>query len=165
MSLIASLAVGIAAGYLAQRSRLCFVGGLRDWLLIRDTELLKGVLAFFLAAWIAFPLAALAGGAVWDAGEPAAAVGAPARPGAVAAAADPAPATPGAPRPWLPAALAVAGGLGLGLAATLANGCPLRQHVLAAQGARDGAAFVAGFYAGAVAYHGWVLPWLARVLP
>jgi len=41
----ASLILGLVIGYLGQRSRLCFIGGYRDFLLARDTTLLKGVLA------------------------------------------------------------------------------------------------------------------------
>ena len=46
---IATLVIGVIVGYLAQRSRMCFVGGIRDFILVRDTELLKGLIAFGLA--------------------------------------------------------------------------------------------------------------------
>lgn len=169
---LVTFATGLAAGFLAQRSRLCFIGGLRDFLLIRDTGLLKGALAFFLAAWLTFPLASLAGFAVW----------APAQPGATPPA--PAPAAPPAAAPAAPAPglrvpgctqgpggaslslllLMVAAGTGLGAAATFSNGCPLRQHVLAAQGAGDARWWLGGFYAGAVLYHTVLLPLLTRCL-
>ena len=59
---ITSLCVGIIVGYLGQRSRMCTIGGLRDYVLVRDTDLLKGVLALLVGSWIAFgalrPLAA-----------------------------------------------------------------------------------------------------------
>jgi hypothetical protein len=58
---IATLVVGLIVGYLAQRSRMCFIGGLRDFILVRDTELLKGVGAFFITAWLAFSLAGYIG--------------------------------------------------------------------------------------------------------
>ncbi|MFZ5827485.1 MAG: YeeE/YedE thiosulfate transporter family protein [Bacillota bacterium] len=157
---LVSLAVGLLVGYLAQRSRLCFVGGLRDFLLIRDTDLLKGAAAFFLAAWLAFPLVSLMGGRVWEAAQPAP------NPVVAVTAAAPVEAPSDRPfRPWLPAAAAVVAGLGLGAASTLANGCPMRQHVLAAQGSRDSWYYLAGFYVGAVLYHQTVQPWLAEVLP
>lgn len=157
---LVSLAVGLLVGYLAQRSRLCFVGGLRDFLLIRDTDLLKGAVAFFLAAWLAFPLVSLLGGQVWQAAAPI-----PVEVAVTAAAPAPVASSEQPFRPWLPAAAAVAAGLGLGVASTLANGCPLRQHVLAGQGSRDSWFYLAGFYVGAVLYHQAVQPWLARVLP
>ncbi|HEY3365548.1 MAG TPA: YeeE/YedE thiosulfate transporter family protein [Symbiobacteriaceae bacterium] len=123
---VASLGIGIAVGYLSQRSRLCFVGGFRDWLLFRETSLLTGVLAFALTAWVAWPLAALLGGVVGP--------------------------LPGVAFASLSAGLAVGGGLLLGLASVLANGCPLRQHVLAGQGRGDSWAYLAGFAAGALAF-------------
>ena len=51
---ISSLAVGLIVGYLGQRSRMCTIGGLRDFVLVRDTALLKGVGAMLLAAWLVF---------------------------------------------------------------------------------------------------------------
>ena len=54
---IVTLSMGVVLGYLAQRSRICFIGGLRDFLLIRDTELLKGAITFFLTAFLAFSAA------------------------------------------------------------------------------------------------------------
>jgi len=69
---VASLVVGIVIGFVGQRSRMCFIGGIRDWILVRDTFLLKGLVAFGLVAWIAFPLSELAGGvAVGEFGRPA----------------------------------------------------------------------------------------------
>ncbi len=42
-----SLVVGLIVGILAQRSRLCFVGGIRDIILIRDFHLFQGLFGFF----------------------------------------------------------------------------------------------------------------------
>ena len=56
---IATLVIGVLIGYLGQRSRMCFVGGIRDFILVRDAYLLKGLIAFGLTAWIAFPLVGL----------------------------------------------------------------------------------------------------------
>lgn len=165
MIALVTLGAGVAVGYLAQRSRLCFVGGVRDFLLVRDTDLLKGVLAFFLVAWLAFPIASLLGGSVWElpvaeapaAGDPGTAATPALPPGEVAG--------PPAPfRPWLPAVVAVMAGAGLGLVSTMANGCPLRQHVLAGQGDRESWIYLGGFYTGAVVYHTWLQPWLSQVL-
>src|SRR5665647_567622 len=57
-----SLIFGLIIGYLAQRSRMCFIGGMRDFVLVRDTYLLKGLVAFFVTAAILFPLANALGG-------------------------------------------------------------------------------------------------------
>jgi uncharacterized membrane protein YedE/YeeE len=135
---VASLIIGLVLGYVGQRSRLCFVGGLRDALLLRQWRLLTPLLAFALTAWVAFPLVAWAGGG---------AVGPFGLPDAVTL------------------ALTVIGGFGVGAVSILANGCPFRQHVLAAQGAISSIAYLAGFLVGAVLFHSLVIPLLLRLLP
>lgn len=135
---IATLAIGVVLGYLGQRSRMCFVGGIRDFILVRDTALLKGLVAFGLTAWLAFPLAGLMAGVRAD----------------IFAAAD-----------AVTAFLTVLGGFGVGYVSTLANGCPLRQHVLAAQGVKSSMSYLAGFFAGALVFHLWVGPMLFSWLP
>ena len=135
---IVTLVIGAILGYMGQRSRMCFVGGVRDFILVRDTSLLKGLVAFGVTAWMAFPLAGLVTGA---------------RPQALGLA------------DAITVALTIAGGFGVGYVSTLANGCPLRQHVLAAQGARSSMTYLAGFFAGAVVFHAWVSPALMRFLP
>jgi hypothetical protein len=135
---VATLLIGIVLGYLGQRSRMCFVGGIRDFILVRDTALLKGLIAFGATAWLAFPFAALLVGTT----------------GETFAASD-----------AVTAILTIAGGFGVGYVSILANGCPLRQHVLAAQGVKSSVTYLAGFFAGAVIFHLWVAPSLFRLLP
>lgn len=135
---IATLVVGGILGYLGQRSRLCFIGGIRDFMLVRDTYLLRGLVAFGATAWLAFPLAAAVAG------------NRPASAGTV----DP-----------VTLVLTVIGGCGVGYFSTLSNGCPFRQHVLAAQGVRSSITYLAGFVAGAVVFHSWSAPLLLRLLP
>ena len=135
---VASLVVGVVIGYVGQRSRMCFVAGIRDYIIVRDTFLLKGLIAFGLVAWIAFPLSGLVGGEfVGEFG-----------------------------RPVLQTALlAIAGGFGVGYFSVLANGCPFRQHVLAAQGVVGSIIYLAGFFTGAVTFHLWVGPLVLDYLP
>ena len=135
---VATLIAGVVLGYLGQRSRMCFVGGIRDFMLVRDRYLLRGLVAFGVTAWLAFPLIAAVGGA---------AVGPFGRPDMVTV------------------ILTAIGALGVGYVSTLANGCPFRQHVLAAQGVASSVTYVAGFFAGAVIFHAWVAPLLLRLLP
>ncbi|MDD2422234.1 MAG: YedE family putative selenium transporter, partial [Heliobacteriaceae bacterium] len=45
--LLVSLGAGLLIGFLAQRSRFCLVGGVRDAFVIKDFYLLKGLLAVF----------------------------------------------------------------------------------------------------------------------
>jgi uncharacterized membrane protein YedE/YeeE len=132
-----SLAVGLIVGYLGQRSRMCSIGGLRDFVLVRDTGLLKGVGALLVASWVAFGALRVIAGT--DAGH-----------GLLAAGTSPS---------GLRACVAIlAGALLLGFVATLSGACPLRQHVLAGQGRIGAWAFLAGFYIAAVVYTSWVSP-------
>jgi hypothetical protein len=135
---VATLVAGVVLGFLGQRSRMCFVGGIRDFMLVRDGYLLRGLVAFGLTAWVAFPLVtAIGGSAVGPFGAP----------------------------DVVTAMLTVLGAFGVGYVSTLANGCPFRQHVLAAQGVISSATYLAGFLAGAVIFHLWAAPLLLRVLP
>lgn len=134
---VASLVVGIVIGFVGQRSRMCFVGGIRDWILVRDTFLLKGLVAFLLVGWVLFPLSAAVGGA---------------------------PATGFASPVVTTVLLTVAGGFGVGVVSILAEGCPFRQHVLASQGNGGSMVYLGGFLAGAVVFHTVVSPVLGRVI-
>jgi uncharacterized protein len=135
---LATLLIGVCVGYLGQRSRMCFVGGIRDFILVRDAYLLKGLVAFGVAAWLSFALAGAIGGG---------------RPGPFSAA------------DAVTVAVTILAGFGVGYFSTLANGCPLRQHVLAAQGVKSSIAYLAGFFAGAVIFHAWAAPLLFSLLP
>ena len=137
-AMVATLVIGTVLGYLGQRSRMCFVGGIRDFILVRDTTLLKGLIAFGLTAWVFFPIAGLLTGA------------AAVRFGATDVAGF---------------GVTIAGGFGVGYVSTLANGCPLRQHVLAAQGVRSSIAYLSGFFVGALIFHVWVARLIAGFLP
>ena len=134
---ISSLVIGGIIGYLGQRSRMCTIGGLRDFVLVRDTGLLKGVAAMLVTAWVVFGVLSLLDGS---------AIGR----GLIAAGTSPSGLT-------AVAALLV-GGIVLGLVATFSGACPLRQHVLAGQGRVGAWAFLAGFYLAAVVYTSWISP-------
>ena len=127
----ASLIVGIVIGFVGQRSRMCFVGGIRDWIIVRDTFLLKGLIAFIVVVALGFPLAAGAGGAaIGDFGWPIMST----------------------------IVLTVIGGFGVGYVSILANGCPFRQHVLASQGTGSSMMYLVGFFAAAPIFHLWISP-------
>ena len=49
---ILSLAVGLLVGILAQRSRICMAGGIRDIFLMKDFHLFSGFIAIFLVALV-----------------------------------------------------------------------------------------------------------------
>ncbi|HDD35619.1 MAG TPA: transporter, partial [Candidatus Desulfofervidus auxilii] len=56
MSIVYSLFLGFLLGYLGQRARLCFIGGMRDYILVKDTYLIKGLFGFFIGALLGFIL-------------------------------------------------------------------------------------------------------------
>jgi hypothetical protein len=134
---IASLGLGLIVGYLGQRSRMCTIGGLRDFVLVRDTALLRGAGALLVGAWLAFAVIRVFGGS--DVGHGLLAKGT----------------TPSS----LTACVAIlVGAIVLGLVATLSGACPLRQHVLAGQGRAGAWSFLGGFYLAAVVYTSWISP-------
>ena len=117
---------------------MCFVGGIRECILVRDTAPLKGLIAFGLTAWLAFPLVGLI-------------IGTRPEPFGVSDALD--------------MALTIVEDFGVGYVSTLTNGPPLRQHVLAAQGVTISIPSLGRFFAGAEFFHVWVASLLLRLLP
>jgi len=155
--------IGLLIGFLAQRSRMCFVAGFRDFILVRDTELLTGLFSFFLTVWflssILFAFHVLKGG-----------IPEYTAPGAGAAASQAAAATAGESGAFrflygtadraLPGALfntffwvSAAGGWLLGLLSVIAGGCVLRQQTLCAQGNRDALFYLIGFYCAGILFY------------
>ncbi|HQO66018.1 MAG TPA: YedE family putative selenium transporter, partial [Spirochaetales bacterium] len=123
-----SLAVGLVIGYLAQRSRFCTVGAVRDLVLFRDPHLMLGLLSLFAAALVTN--LALGQFKLGFAGQP-------------VAHAD---------------GLWNFGGMALsGLAFTLAGGCPGRQLFLSGEGDADAGVVVLGMITGAAFAHNFNL--------
>lgn len=126
--IVISLGVGLIAGALAQRTRLCMVGGIRDIVMFKDSYLLSGFLALLVAALIgniafgnfnlgfeAQPIAHSDG--LWN----------------------------------------FLGMVLTGWASVLLGGCPLRQLILAGEGSSDSAVAVAGMLVGAAFAHNFGL--------
>jgi hypothetical protein len=122
---IISLIAGLLGGALAWKTRMCLSGGIRDFILVRDTYLLKIYGMIFVAA--------LAGNMYFGmfklgfAGQPLAHT----------------------MHLWNFLGLFLTG-----LAATLAGGCPLRQLIMAGEGNTDATFSVLGMLAGAGIAHG-----------
>ena len=123
-----SLAAGLVVGVLAQRTRFCTMGAIRDVILIRDWHLLSGVVALALSALIVnvcsgnfrlgmanMPIAH--SNTLWS---------------------------------FLGMVLS-------GLCFCLAGGCPGRQFFLAGEGDGDAAIFCGGLIVGAAIAHNWLL--------
>lgn len=126
--LIISLAAGLLIGFLAQRTRFCTMGAIRDVILMKDTHLLSGVGALVLAAF----LMNLLFGQVH--------FGYAAQP---VAHSNPL---------WNFTGMTLAG-----LAFALAGGCPGRQLFLSGEGDSDAAVFVLGMITGAAFSHNFNL--------
>lgn len=127
-SLLISLLMGLLVGFLAQRSRFCTMGALRDLILFRQMHLFSG-----LAALVAAALAAnlfLGQFKPGFTGQPVAHT----------------------QEFWNFAGMAVAG-----LAFALAGGCPGRQLFLAGEGDSDAGIFALGMITGAAISHNFAL--------
>ena len=133
-----SIAFALVIGFLAQRTRFCTVGGLRDAILMRDYHLLSGVVAFLGAAFVVnliygqfhpgFTLGANEAGEIIK--QPASHTNA-----------------------WLNFGSMVLAGLSF----TLAGGCPGRQVFLSGEGDGDAALFVLGMLTGAAVAHNFLM--------
>ncbi|MEW5801762.1 MAG: YedE family putative selenium transporter [bacterium] len=123
-----SLAAGLIVGFIAQRSRFCTMGAIRDMILFRDSHLFSGIVALtvtaliinlflgqFKAGFANQPIAHTAH--IWN---------------------------------FLGMVLA-------GLAFTLAGGCPGRQLILSGEGDGDASVFVLGMIFGAGFSHNFTL--------
>jgi YedE family putative selenium metabolism protein len=123
-----SIALGLAIGFLAQRTRFCTMGSIRDVFLIRDYHLASGVIGMLIGAFVVN----LATGALtpgW--------LGMP---------------ISHANHLWNFLGMVLAG-----LAFVLGGGCPGRQFFLAGEGDGDAAVFCFGMLAGAGIAHNWFL--------
>ena len=119
-----ALAAGLIVGWLAQRSRFCTVGAIRDFLMMGDGHLLKGIIAFMITAFAAnYALGTFKPGFE---GQPVA----------------------HANELWNFLGMVLSG-----LAFTLAGGCPGRQLIMAGEGDSDAGIFVIGMLAGAAVAH------------
>ncbi len=142
---LATLAMGMIIGYLGQRSGFCSTGSIRDFLLTRDTRLLRDVAALIAAAFAGYVLMAALGimpgfPAFVKSGNAVSVYGACINPY-------------GEQYGNVPEilVLTIIGGLGVGLFSVIAGGCPFRQHVRASEGDRGSVAFVVGFYLAGIA--------------
>lgn len=126
---ISTMIIGLIIGYLAQRSRVCFIGGITKLYLVKDLYSIRGILGLFAGALIGFTTFNAIGGYT------------PSFPLLLR--------TPGMTLkfPWI---FAIVGGFGMGLFSVFAGGCPLRLHVMAGEGRGTAVAYLAGFYIGII---------------
>lgn len=127
--IIMSLVGGLIFGAMAQKSRMCFAGGIRDVILMRNFDLLTVIGGLFVVMLI-FNIAT--GRFVFGFNTP----------GIIAH----------SEHLWN-----ILGMYAVGFAAVLAGGCPLRQLILAGQGSSDSAVTVIGMFVGAALCHNFGL--------
>jgi len=126
--LLLALGAGLLIGFLAQRTRFCTMGSIRDILLMADTHLVSGVVALVVVAFIVNLL--LGNVSFGFAAQP----------------------VSHSNHLWNFLGMMLAG-----LAFALAGGCPGRQLFLAGEGDGDAAVFVLGMTTGAAFSHNFVL--------
>ena len=137
---VVTFIVGALIGYLGQRSAFCIISGIRDFFFIKNTYRLRGLLGVIIGGVIGYTAFSLIGGDVpeFPLGIETTMVGI-----------------------WV---TGIIGGIGLGFWSVLAEGCPFRQHVMAAEG-REGARFyLFGFYIGIVFFFMVTIHWLELAL-
>ena len=126
--ILISLGAGLLVGWLAQRSRFCTVGAIRDLLMLRDSHLFKGIVSFVAAAFITNLLLGQ-----FNAGfenQPVAHT----------------------EQLWNFLGMVLSG-----IAFTLAGGCPGRQLIMAGEGDSDAGVFIIGMLVGAAFAHNFGL--------
>ena len=132
--IIISLIAGVAVGALAQRTRLCMVGGIRDIILFRETKLILGFVAILVSALICnLILSTAAEGTYFNLG----------------IAEQPVAHTDGL---WNALGMYL-----VGFGCVLLGGCPLRQLVMSGEGNTDSAVTVLGLMVGAAFCHNFGL--------
>ncbi|MGI6129255.1 MAG: YedE family putative selenium transporter [bacterium] len=124
-----ALAAGVAVGILAQRSRLCMAGGIRDLFLIRDPHLFRGFVMIFVVALV-FNLAFGGSFKLGFADQPVA----------------------HSDGLWNFLGMVL-----VGLGSVLLGGCPLRQCILAGEGDADAAVTFLGMLTGAAFAHNFAI--------
>ena len=132
--ILLSLAAGLIVGALAQWTRLCMVGGIRDLVLFREWKLLMGFLAILVSALICnLVLTAVKAGTFFTLG------------------------LEGQPVAHTDGLWNFLGMLLTGFGCVLLGGCPLRQLVLSGEGNTDSAITVLGLAIGAAFAHNFGL--------
>ena len=132
--ILISLAAGLIVGALAQWTRLCMVGGIRDLVLFREWKLLLGFLAILVSALVCnLVLTAVKAGTFFTLG------------------------LEGQPVAHTDGLWNFLGMLLTGFGCVLLGGCPLRQLVLSGEGNTDSAITVLGLVAGAAFAHNFGL--------
>lgn len=158
--------IGVLLGFFGQRSRMCFIGGWRDFFLIRDTYLLKGFFTFLLTAIVLFYFFDTQN--YYLKGYPFFKAFTPEQMSTIGYLGESLNVCELIPYVFIAdevhgitigsftisyaVLVQTAAAFGLGLLSALANGCPMRQHVLAGSGDLSAWLYLCGFYLMAAVY-------------
>lgn len=126
--IVLSLSAGLLIGWLAQKSRFCTVGAIRDLFMLKDPHLFHGVAAFILAAFAVNYLLGQFN-----------------------------PGFENQPVAHTNQLWSFLGMVLSGLAFTLAGGCPGRQFIMSGEGDGDASVFIIGMLVGAAFAHNFSL--------
>ncbi|RJO61846.1 MAG: transporter [Dehalococcoidia bacterium] len=137
---LATLALGILIGYMGQRSKFCTISGIRDFFMLKDSFRFKGLLGLIAGSAAGYFAFQFLGGAIPNF-----------------------PLGMGLGSPSLLIA-GVVGSMGLGFFSVFAEGCPFRQHVMAAEGKVSALLYLLGFYLGIVYFNVVTIKWLDLLL-
>ena len=133
-AILISLAAGVIVGIVAQRTRLCMVGGIRDAVLFGEYKLLFGFVAILISALVMnLILGAVTGTAFFN------------------------PGFTGQPIAHTDGLWNALGMYLAGFACILLGGCPMRQLILSGEGNTDSVVAVLGLMAGAAFAHNFGL--------
>ncbi|MDO5111708.1 MAG: YeeE/YedE thiosulfate transporter family protein [Clostridia bacterium] len=166
-TLLVSLCVGLIIGFVAQRSRFCLIGGVRDYMIVKDTYLIKGFFGLLLTAAVLFYVFHLTGsfdeampnypqfmkGNSITVDQDYSACACTNSPQFVLKNPD-----GGYEFNWNGIQFnalmlcTILGAFVIGVLSVLIGGCPLRQHVKAASGNKSAMVYVLGFYVGVIIY-------------
>ncbi len=126
---LATLAIGVLIGYMGQRSRFCIVSGIRDLFISRNVQRFLGLVGLIIGAVFGFIIFGFFGGTITDFPTPI----------------------------QLDSAgyllVSIVGGISIGFFSVLAEGCPFRQHVMAAEGRESAMFYLLGFYIGILYFY------------
>jgi len=127
-ALVLSIVAGLIVGFIAQQSRFCTMGALRDLIMFRHWHLFSGIVAFLVAAWVTNMILGQFH-----------------------------PGFQGQPVAHTQSFWNFSGMVVAGLAFALAGGCPGRQLFMTGEGDGDAAVFVFGMIVGAAFAHNFGL--------
>jgi len=139
-AMFATLVLGIVIGYLGQRTKFCTISGIRDFVMLKDSFRFKGLIGIIAGGLVGYSLFRLIGADI-----PNFPIGLDITSAGILIA-------------------GIVGSVGMGFFSVFAEGCPFRQHVMAAEGKSSALLYLLGFYLGIVYFNIVTIQWLELLL-